>query len=402
MPGVRKRDAGAEGPELAPYATTSDCIGTWGGAMDILVRFLRFNVLLAVAVATIYLGQTPFATAASSDKHFDELRKRAEKGYPDQQMALGEAYLTGNGVQQDLAQAAHWYEMAARRGNPQAENQIGYLYQKGIGVQVDPVRAFHWYQLASASGLVWGKVNLAVAYLHGTGVAPNTSAARHLFEESVEKGNGLAATYLGHIDYFGLDGPADKAAGEKWFVLGAKLHDPIAAYDLGLLYSECADHPRDLHRAVELFRFSAGKGYALAKHALGRLLVNQPELAESGLEARTLLEEASGAGNWKSSVVLGVLARKGMGQPADAARAYYWFTLSVLQGGEIAKQTVGGELNALQQELPEAESAKIAAEARQWFEQHPQPLMFLSGADEASHLHITAVVDLSARAASGE
>jgi TPR repeat protein len=242
--------------------------------MDILVRFLRLNVLLAVAVAAIYLGQTPCATAASSDKHFDELLKRAEKGYPDQQVALGEAYLIGNGVQQDLMQAAHWYEMAARRGNPQAENQIGYFYQKGIGVRVDPVRAFHWYQLASASGLVWGKVNLAVAYLHGTGVAPNTSTARLLFEEAAEKGNGLAAAYLGHIDYFGLDGPTDKAAGEKWFVLGTKLHDPIAAYDLGLLYSECADHPRDLHRAAELFRFSAGKGYALAKHALGRLLVN--------------------------------------------------------------------------------------------------------------------------------
>jgi TPR repeat protein len=369
--------------------------------MDILVRFLRFNVLLAIAVATIYLVQTPRAAAASGDKHFGELLKRAEKGYPDQQVALGEAYLTGNGVQQDLAQAAHWYEMAARRGNPQAEDQIGYFYQRGIGVPVDLVRAFHWYQLASASGLVWGKVNLAVAYLRGTGVARNTSAARHLFEEAVEKGNGLAATYLGHIEYFGLDGPVDKAAGEKWFVLGTKLHDPIAAYDLGLLYSECADHPRDLHRAAELFRFSAGKGYALAKHALGRLLVNQPELAASGLEARALLEEASSAGNWKSSVVLGVLARNGVGQPADAERAYYWFTLSALQGGEIAKQTVGADLKSLQGKLAESDRTKMAAEARQWFEQHPQPLMFLSDADEASYLHMKAVVD-SSRTGGGE
>jgi TPR repeat protein len=402
MPVARKRDAGAEGRELAPNATASDCIGTWGGAIDILVRFLRLNVLLVVAVATIYLRQTPCATAASSDRHFDELRKRAEKGYPDQQVALGEAYLTGNGVQQDLAQAAHWYEMAARRGNPQAENQIGYFYQRGIGVPLDLVRAFHWYQLASAAGLVWGKVNLGVAYLRGTGVARNASAARHLFEEAAEKGNGLAAAYVGHIDYFGLDGPVDKAAGEQWFVRGTKLHDPIAAYDLGLLYSECAEHPRDLHRAAELFRFSAGKGYELAKHALGRLLVNQPELAESGVEARTLLEEASGAGNWKSSVVLGVLARNGVGQPADAARAYYWFSLSALQGGEIAKQIVGGDMKSLQGKLAERDRATMEAEARQWFEQHPKPLMFLSDADETSYLHMKPVVDSSARAASGE
>jgi TPR repeat protein len=120
------------------------------------------------------------------------------------------------------------------------------------------------------------------------------------------------------------------------------------------------------------------------------------------VEARILLEEASAAGSWKSSVVLGVLARTDVGQPADAARAYYWFTLSTLQGGEIAKQTVSGNLRALQEKLAESDRVKMAAEARQWFEQHPQPLMFLSGTDEASYLHVTAVVDLSAKAASGE
>jgi hypothetical protein len=369
--------------------------------MGILVRSVALRVLLAVTAATICLGQMPRATAASSDKHFDELRKRAEKGYPDQQVELAEAYLTGKGVQRDVALAAHWYEMAARRGNPQAEIQIGYFYETGIGVAVDLVRAFHWYQLASASGQVWGKVNLGVAYLRGTGVPKNTSAARQLFEEAVDKGNGLAAAYLGHIDYFGLDGSVDKAAGEKWFAQGAKLHDPVAAYDLALLYSECDDHPRDLRRALELFRFSAGKGYALAKHALGRLLVSQPELAESSLEARALLEEASGAGIWKSSVVLGFLARDGVGQPADPARAYYWFTLSVLQGGEDAKQTVAGILRAIEGKLPESDRAKMAAEATQWFKQHPKPLMFLSGVHDASHLHMTAVEDSSGRTAAG-
>ena len=367
-----------------------------------MASFTGYILRAATTLLALDLCFGCVSATAAGDKRFDDLRRRAEKGNPVEQYRLAEAYLMGDGVGQDLAQAAHWYEEAARRGNPQAENQIGYFYQRGIGVRADPVRAFHWYQLASASGLVWGKVNLGVAYLNAIGVAQNASAARHLFEEASAKGNGLAADYLGHIEYLGLDGSVDKAAAEKWFALGVKLHSPIAAYDLGLLYSECDDHPRDLSRAAELFRFAANKGYAEAQHALGRLLVNQPELAERPGEARALLEEASGAGIWKSSAVLGLLTRGGVGTQADAAHAYFWFTLSVLQGGQIARQTVDKDLRALSNGLTEGERAKAAAEARLWFARHPAPLLFLAGPDEASHLRMTAVVDSSARSGSGE
>lgn len=245
-------------------------------------------------------------------------------------------------------------------------------------------------------------MNLGVAYLTGTGVPRNVSAARHLFEEAAGKGNGLAADCLGHIEYLGLDGAADKAAGEKWLALGAKLQDPIAAYDLALLYSEVDDHAHDLRKAAELFRFSVSKGYVPAEHALGRLLVNQPELAESPREARGLLEEASSMGIWKSSAVLGVLARDGWDGPADSARAYYWFTLSELQGGEIAKQTVDKDIRALNNALAESDRVKAAAEARQWLGQHPSPLLFLAGADDANHRRMIAVMDSSSKAGSGE
>jgi hypothetical protein len=55
-----------------------------------------------------------------------------------------------------------------------------------------------------------------------------------------------------------------------------------------------------------------------------------------------------------------VLTREGFGRPADAARAYYWFTLSELQGGEIAKQTVGADLRALNALLSESDRTRMA------------------------------------------
>ena len=71
---------------------------------------------------------------------------------------------------------------------------------------------------------------------------------------------------------------------------------------------------------------------------LGLLLVNHPDLAKSPQEARFSLEFASNAGFWKSSVVLGVLARDWKGTAADLEAAYYHFQVAALQGGEAAKR----------------------------------------------------------------
>ncbi|WP_353068161.1 hypothetical protein RBB75_11320 [Tunturibacter empetritectus] len=73
----------------------------------------------------------------------------------------------------------------------------------------------------------------------------------------------------------------DKAASESWYKTGAQLHDPVASYNLGTLFSVDADHPHDLRKAEAYLRPSAADGYIPAIHSLGLLLVNYPELATS-------------------------------------------------------------------------------------------------------------------------
>ena len=302
---------------------------------------------------------------------------RAEAGYVDQQIELAAAYLAGRGVAQDMTQAAHWYEKAAQAGNPEAQNQIGYFYDSGLGVPVDQQRAVHWFQLASAAGMARAKVNLGVSYLNGTGVKQNCSTAEHLFEEAVKKGEGLGATFLGMMSLYGLGVQQDRVAAERWFETGVKLHDAEAAYDLAVLYSGDAGHAHDLHRAAELFRFSADKGYVPSKHSLGLLLVNHPDLCEPGDDARALLQEASDAGNWRSSVLLGVLERDGKGVKADVPLSYYYFRLGGLQGGAEALHLVAGDLHALEHRLAPDVQASTAAQADAWFAQHHVAMMFV-------------------------
>ena len=121
----------------------------------------------------------------------------------------------------------------------------------------------------------------------GSAYAQDGELAVRLLNQAFQAGNGTAATYLGHLYYFGIAVKQDKVVAEKWFESGLKLHDPLAAYDLGSFYSIHPDHPHDLPKAADLLRAAADAGYVPAMHSLGLLLVNHPELKQSPGQSRS-------------------------------------------------------------------------------------------------------------------
>jgi uncharacterized protein len=60
-------------------------------------------------------------------------------------------YETGVGVEQDSAEAAKWYRLAADQGDSLAQQYLGNMYFKGHGVPQDYVRAFMWLALSTAA-----------------------------------------------------------------------------------------------------------------------------------------------------------------------------------------------------------------------------------------------------------
>jgi len=336
----------------------------------------RFGV--SASLLTCALWTTRIASAdAGTGVDLTHVRTLAEQGSINDEITLAGDYFTGNGVPQDSKMAAHWYEKAAGHGDPAAQNQIGYFYQAGIGVRQDSKRAFHWYQLSASSGFAIAKVNLAVVYLHGLGVPENDDLAVRLLKQAFEEGNGTAATYLGDLYYFGIAVKEDKIAGEQWFESGLKLHDPIAAYNLGTFYSMNTDHVHDLPRAAELLHQAADAGFVPAMHSLGLLLVNHPELKQTPQQSRTLLEAAANAGSWKSSIVLGILSRDGRGTPVDYKDAYFHFRLAALQGGTEAGTLVKRDMDILKAKIGDQERKLAATAADRWFEHHPLSLAFV-------------------------
>jgi hypothetical protein len=338
-------------------------------------RFATTEIVLLLATC-LGGGRTTLALSPGNSD-IPQIQTTEEKGRAEKAIALGDAYLTGRGVPQDLQLAASWYEKAAGLGDPVAQNQIGYFYQVGMGVLPDAARAVHWYQLSSAGGFTLGKVNLALAYFWGTGVERDAKTAERLLIEAANRGSSVAPAYLGEMYYFGVGVQKDEAVAERWYEKAIKVHSYLADYRMGKILSEPNEHPRNIERALSLLRESASLGFVPAMHSAGLLLVNHPALCTSLEESLSLLNEAASAGEWRSSFVLGALARDGKWVPHDPRSAYFHFRVGAVQGGETASALVQNDLRILTEQISSEERVKIDEDAIAWAQKHIRNLRIL-------------------------
>jgi len=177
----------------------------------------------------------------------------------------------------------------------------------------------------------------------------------------------------------GLGVQRDEVAGERWFEAGVRLHDAPAEFQLANLLWHRQKDSGEVKRAVKLLHEAAAGGMVAAKHQLGIVLAKRPDLAASPREAPALLNEASEAGEWRSSVALGLMSRDGInGVLLDPKAAYFHYRVAVLQGGDEAVKVVGKDLDAISGRLGPQQTAALDADARTWFDDHHVTLQFVN------------------------
>ena len=296
----------------------------------------------------------------------------------DKELRLAADYLSGRGVPKDPVQAAYWYRKAADQGDPGAQNQLGYFYTWGIGVEPNQAEAFRWYARAAGSGSEPAKLNLAVLYYRGVGTRCDVPLAIQMLTDLAERGNARAQGYLGIIDLAGAGVPHNPATGEKWLNKAAKAKNPEAEETMGVLWAFTSDHPHDPARAARFFRHAAHQGYVPAMHALGILLEQHPEIAPNPSdEAVLMLERAAQAGSWKSSAMLGALARDGRERQQSLADAFRWFTIAKKQGGALAEKLTRRDLDLCRQSLAQEQQTQQLAAVDAWLAEHPHTDLYL-------------------------
>ncbi len=133
--------------------------------------------LLLALLLTVFTGICCFGNNAN----IDELKKRAEAGDAEAQLALGDHYHYGIGVDEDQQKAVHWYTKSAEQGFPRAQEILGYCYYYGIGAERDFQKAAEYYAQAAAKGLDWAQFCLGYCYAFGDGVPRNPAKACYWF-----------------------------------------------------------------------------------------------------------------------------------------------------------------------------------------------------------------------------
>jgi TonB family protein len=117
-------------------------------AMRSIRTILRLIVILSVATIPVAAQQSP----KQKYSVIDCLIKAAEEGNVDAQINLGDEYVEGLNVSQNIDEAIRWYKSAAEQGSRDAEMVLSNIYDLGIGgIQKDYVQEYMWLEIVASS-----------------------------------------------------------------------------------------------------------------------------------------------------------------------------------------------------------------------------------------------------------
>ncbi|KAK3820859.1 MAG: hypothetical protein JOS17DRAFT_793670 [Linnemannia elongata] len=114
--------------------------------------------------------QAPRESALNVSTDFTQTSINARLGDKDAQVALGDMYKNGKGVQQDCQAAMEWYLRAAEQGDPVGQRKVGVLNFYGQGVTRDYSTALAWYLKSANQGNAQAQSNIGSLYRDGQGV----------------------------------------------------------------------------------------------------------------------------------------------------------------------------------------------------------------------------------------
>jgi uncharacterized protein len=121
---------------------------------------------------------------------------------------------------------------------------------------------------------------------------------------------------------------SDFAAARVAFEKGVAAGDPEAHYHLGVMSSRGEGMAANPVRALELYRFAANKGYALALHNLGDAYRTGKGVPVDLAEARKHFLQSARLGHGQSMYNYATMLLLGEGGPVDTAGALDWYELA--------------------------------------------------------------------------
>jgi localization factor PodJL len=151
-------------------------------------------------------------------------------------------------------------------------------------------------------------------------------------------GDPLAAYEVGVRFSEGRAVPANNEEAARWFDIAAKKGVVPAQFRLATLYEKGLGVKKDLAVARDLYRAAAEKGHGKAMHNLAVLYAEGADGKPDYNTAALWFRKAADHGVTDSQYNLAILYARGVGVEQNLAEAYKWFFLAAKEGDQDAAQ----------------------------------------------------------------
>lgn len=195
---------------------------------------------------------------------YEETKARAEQGDAASQLALGNLYQSGAGVEKNFKQAFKWHRKAAEQGLGRAQYRLGLDYAGGLGTKMSQVEATVWFRRAAEGGLAQAQYTLGMCYENGRGVDGDDVEAVRWFRQAAAQKFPDAEAELGQCHLDGVGATKDIVEGLMWLQRAAAHGSAIGESRLGTCYERGTGVPKDSVQAYKWFTLAAAQDDELA------------------------------------------------------------------------------------------------------------------------------------------
>jgi hypothetical protein len=222
------------------------------------------RVLIVLVSLGAVLTECSIASPPGSLPSISALKRRAEQGDQQAELALGMRYRDGVGVPRDYAEAVTWYRRCADRGSAAGMDNVGFMYLMGWGVPQDSTIAAAYFKAGAAGNDAQALFNLGKCYFSGRGVEQDYSRAIDAWQRAAERKNRNAIWRLAILHAAGEGLTQDK---EKAQALCRSIAEGGSSHGM-LLLGELHETQGEHGAAQQWWKQAANHGSTQAKALL--------------------------------------------------------------------------------------------------------------------------------------
>ena len=249
------------------------------------------------------------------------LEELAESGDEVAMNDLANAYLNGDGVEQNFEKSLYWWKKLAELDDPTGQYNVGLYYAKGCGVERNFEKAAEWMRKSAENGDEDAEKLIDLFAKAGE----NLRKAEAGDADAQAEVAGLMM-YLGRsVTVPGIDPDNEFKEAVKWAKKAADNGSGEGCWILGLAYEHGRSVEKDLGTAIKYFEKGVSLGHAKCMGNLGAIYMGGKVRGKTKEDGFRLMKKAAELGDVHSMKNVGSCYQFGNGVEDSMRKAIYWY-----------------------------------------------------------------------------